>query len=877
MVDGMEHVPVFQVAAGETHGAMLAGGKRAGLYLWRTDGFDGVARPVLETVAFGSTRLRHVACGGALTAVVTEDGQLFVWSQPGSSASEDALRAPVPRIPTAIDAAHRIGKVACGQGHVLAVSADGAALVSWGMNDHGQLGRGLPVGGFHGAAPVEDLGAISHVAAGCRHSAVLSRDGHVYTFGSNAVGQCGVPIRQADCLPSPHLHHQPCGSAPVRDVACGHYHTLILSQSGDVILACGLNKSGQLGLGSLENSDTFLPVEMAPDLLGIVAVGAGLAHSVAVSENGTIFAWGHGDKGQVGLAGLKRDVVTPRSLMSVSMGATCRGLQAVTCSSTSTFILTCDEKLTRDNEEIFPSHASPFSPAPPCEVLTVSWNVNNMSPGSRSLEWLRGLVRRDSPGMVVVGLQEVDLKAGALMLDAAHQMHRNGKGAFAALKLGFKENKSLGEVAAGTKHGWLEGSKKRSGAPVMIQSEKGEQWRDALKSCVGSGYAEVSVRQMVGVMLCIYVHKSVKDVVKPVFSCSLGVGLAGTGGNKGAVGASLRVHDSDVCFISAHLAAHDGHAQERNEQFHEISAKLFPLDACSHVLGHDNVVFCGDLNYRLGAPRELVDVHVRYRKYDKMVEADELCAARSVGSAFQDFNEMPIEFNPTFKFDVGSDSYDTSKKRRTPAYCDRVLWKNGFMWCVETACSARGFEGIEYASVPNCRESDHRPVYCRLRYEAKTLNPTHASARGLGESGIEGRDRGLRQAPPASAPPTAPPPTAPLPPRTAPPPTRAPAPAKQAAEVDLLGLLESSEQSRSAPSGASSCPLPPQAAAAPSVDDLFFGMVGNTPNPSATGGGGDRLWGLGESGPPCVAVQGLGSDLAVGGGDGGGFAAEPGG
>ena len=76
------------------------------------------------------------------------------------------------------------------------------------------------------------------------------------------------------------------------------------------------------------------------------------------------------------------------------------------------------------------------------------------------------------------------------------------------------------------------------------------------------------------------------------------------------------------------------------------------------------------------------------------------------------------------------------------------------------------------------------------------------------------------------------------------------------------------------PPGGAAPPPPPQAAAAPSVDDLFFGMVGNAPNPAETGGGGDLLGGLGESGPTCVAVQGLG---AVGGGDGGGVAREPGG
>ena len=75
----------------------------------------------------------------------------------------------------------------------------------------------------------------------------------------------------------------------------------------------------------------------------------------------------------------------------------------------------------------------------------------------------------------------------------------------------------------------------------------------------------------------VYVRASLQRYVKHVFSSSLGVGLAGTGGNKGAVGTSVRVHDSLVCLVSAHLAAHEGNADSRNEQFHELAARLFPL------------------------------------------------------------------------------------------------------------------------------------------------------------------------------------------------------------------------------------------------------------------------------------------------------------
>ena len=289
------------------------------------------------------------------------------------------------------------------------------------------------------------------------------------------------------------------------------------------------------------------------------------------------------------------------------------------------------------------------------------------------------------------------------------------------------------EAAAAAKHGWGQGAKLRSGSWEMIQTDKGSLWRQALLAAVGPGYVEVVVRQMVGVMLCIYTRPSAKPHVEYVFSCSRGVGVGGQGGNKGAVGASLRLLDRPVCFLAAHLAAHEGkqeYIEERCSQFHEICAELFPLDSCTcpHVLGHDHVLVAGDLNYRLAERREVVEVQARYHQHAKMMAADELTDVRAARQAFDGFQEQPVTFNPTFKFDVGTDVYDTSKKRRTPAYCDRILWRNGAAW-VGGGDGADGFRGLEYQAVEACRVSDHRPVYGLFRF--------HVSGDGVKDGALE--------------------------------------------------------------------------------------------------------------------------------------------
>ena len=211
VVEGMGSVAAFQVASGDSHGAILAGGKRAGLYLWEGSGVsESVVSPKLETVNFADMRLQSVACGGPLTAVVSEEGHVFLWAQKGSAALES-----IPRTPTRFQAP-ALSSVACGEGHVLALSAKGSMLLAWGANDFGQLGLGADAGTFYATLNVVmSVKGLSEVAAGSRHSAVVTTDGQLYTWGSNALGQCGLASsgKAVDCLPAPHLHAQPFPSS----------------------------------------------------------------------------------------------------------------------------------------------------------------------------------------------------------------------------------------------------------------------------------------------------------------------------------------------------------------------------------------------------------------------------------------------------------------------------------------------------------------------------------------------------------------------------------------------------------------------------------------------------------------------------------------
>lgn len=86
----------------------------------------------------------------------------------------------------------------------------------------------------------------------------------------------------------------------------------------------------------------------------------------------------------------------------------------------------------------------------------------------------------------------------------------------------------------------------------------------------------------------------------------------------------------------------------------------------------------------------------------KLIEFDQLNAQMNSGKTFPFFDEMEIKFKPTYKFDKGTDTYDTSEKQRIPSWTDRILMHNKNKEIVQQ---------LKYDSIPSYKFSDHKPVY----------------------------------------------------------------------------------------------------------------------------------------------------------------------
>ena len=111
-------------------------------------------------------------------------------------------------------------------------------------------------------------------------------------------------------------------------------------------------------------------------------------------------------------------------------------------------------------------------------------------------------------------------------------------------------------------------------------------------------------------------------------------------------------------------------------------------------------------------PRDAVISAVRNNNLAKLLERDQLLLSRrrNPGFRLRAFTESPITFAPTYKYDVGTDNYDSSEKKRSPAWCDRLLYKG-----------AGSVKQLEYRRW-EVRSSDHRPVSGTFRLRVKTVD-----------------------------------------------------------------------------------------------------------------------------------------------------------
>ncbi|OXG49265.1 type I inositol-1,4,5-trisphosphate 5-phosphatase 1 [Cryptococcus neoformans] len=333
---------------------------------------------------------------------------------------------------------------------------------------------------------------------------------------------------------------------------------------------------------------------------------------------------------------------------------------------------------------------SSFCTFRPVNVLICTWNIDSAKPtdlnGSvANAHFLEDVLRSvDSPDIIVFGFQEV--------------IPLTDKKYTAKTLLFGNKSKDGGAAADRVSHAYRHWLEKLQSAVQMASPS----------NCP---YIKIHSESLVGLFTCIFVKQSEKISLRDLDITTVKRGIGGIYGNKGAIVSRLVMDDTSICFINVHLAAGQSQKASRNADLAGIledKAIFPPADELPFVHGgcgtgildHEMVFLNGDLNYRIDQRRENVISSIANGELAYLLEHDQLRKEMRTNHAFRlrNFEEAPITFAPTYKYDPGTHDYDSSEKRRIPAWCDRILYKKS------PRVQALNYQRYE----PTV--SDHRPV-----------------------------------------------------------------------------------------------------------------------------------------------------------------------
>ncbi|WP_374352871.1 RCC1 domain-containing protein, partial [Chitinimonas sp.] len=240
----------------------------------------GAAPPAIATSSAGSSY------------AVDANGQLWSWGDDSSGqlglgrtlyasrpqpVSGGWGRTPLPQ-----------GVLAAGGDHALALLPDGRAL-AWGANTLGQLGDGSKSNSR--SSPVLLSGVYAQLAAGYNHSLAIDREGGLWAWGVNWAGQIGDGSFE-------HRYQATRIGGDYAMAAGGDSHSLGLKRDGS-LWAWGSNQYGQLGSGGTTGEQSGSPTAVLVGS-GFSRIAAGLNHNLALKPDGSLWAWGNNEYGQVG-------------------------------------------------------------------------------------------------------------------------------------------------------------------------------------------------------------------------------------------------------------------------------------------------------------------------------------------------------------------------------------------------------------------------------------------------------------------------------------------------------------------------------------------------------------------------------------------------
>ncbi|KAM4726744.1 inositol polyphosphate 5-phosphatase K isoform 2-T2 [Anableps anableps] len=189
-----------------------------------------------------------------------------------------------------------------------------------------------------------------------------------------------------------------------------------------------------------------------------------------------------------------------------------------------------------------------------------------------------------------------------------------------------------------------------------------DSWSHLFMDTLGpKGFVKVTSVRMQGLLLLVFAQMMHLPFIRNIQTTYTRTGIFGYWGNKGAVSVRFSFYGHMVCFLNCHLAAHMHNALQRVDEFEYIlETQDFDIFDTPRVLDHKVVFWFGDLNFRIeDHGLHFVRSSINGGRLNLLWSKDQLIMMKKKEPFLQEFDEGPLNFKPTYKFDRKADTYDT--------------------------------------------------------------------------------------------------------------------------------------------------------------------------------------------------------------------------